>query len=382
MWRALAEHLREPVPPRPARPPRLDLALAALGVVLALLEGALREDLPLRPLELAVALAITATLALRTTRPFLAIAVALGLANGLTCVSLATGHAELGLATGALLLLHPYALLRHGSGREVAMGLGLILATYAFSAFAGKLHGAEEAIGSLVVLLFPAALGASVRFRDRAHRRDVEHTQLRERQMLARELHDTVAHHLAAIAIQSQAARAVLTKKPEAAATALGAIESEASRALAELRGLVGALRDDAPAALGPQAGLEAIETLAREAGEHVHFEQLGALGPIAPAVELALHRIARESLHNAAKHARGVSRIDVSLRAEGESVRLRVADDGERTGTVHGGGFGLVGMKERASLLGGTLEAGPLPTRGWSVEAVLPRLGREGAGA
>ncbi|MBN8617179.1 MAG: hypothetical protein J0L92_41755, partial [Deltaproteobacteria bacterium] len=229
MWRSLARHLDEPLPPRPTRPPRLDVALATGGVMLALIEGALRHDLPYAPLQILVALGIASTLALRTTRPFVALLAGFALANALTCVSLVTGHHELGLATCALVLFHPYSLLRHGSGREVLIGLAFVIATFVFSGIAGEMRGPEDAIGGLVVLLFPAALGTTVRFRDRAHRKDVEHTQLRERQMLARELHDTVAHHLAAIAIQSQAARAVLTKKPEAAASALDAIASEAS---------------------------------------------------------------------------------------------------------------------------------------------------------
>ena len=352
------------------------------GMVLALLEGALRHDLPHAPLQILVALGIASTLALRTTQPFVALLVGFALANALTCVALVSAHHQLGLATCALVLFHPYSLLRHGSGREVVIGLAFVIATFVFSAIAGEMRGAEDAIGGLVVLLFPAALGATVRFRDRAHRQDVEHTQLRERQMLARELHDTVAHHLAAIAIQSQAARAVLTKKPEAAASALDAIASEASRALAELRGLVGALRDDAPAARRPEARLDAIETLVEEAGAHAHFLKKGELDSLAPAVELALHRIARESLHNAKRHARNASRIDVRLEAEGDAVRLTVRDDGEAARASHGGGFGLVGMKERAAILGGTLEAGPLAPRGWQVEAILPRDGREGARA
>lgn len=382
MWRAIAPHFDEHLPPRPARPPRFDVALAAIGVSLVAIEGFVRDDLPLPALQIAAALGLALTLTLRSTQPFFGLLAAFGIANALTCAAIAAQHRELGLVSSTLVLLHPYSLLRRGSAREVVVGLGVVLATFAFAALAGEVHGAEEAIGSVVVLLFPAALGASVRFRDRAHRKDVEHTQLRERQMLARELHDTVAHHLAAIAIQSQAARAVIAKKPDAAVDALGAIESEASRALAELRGLVGALRDDAPAALGPTSGLDAIEELVREVGDHAHFERDPSLGALSPAVELALHRIARESLHNATRHARGAQRIDVSLRGEGEAVRLRVRDDGEGTRATRGSGFGVVGMKERASLLGGTLEAGPLPSRGWQVEAVLPKRGREGARA
>lgn len=381
MWRALNELLGEPGIPT-SRPTRLDLALVVIGLSLVGLEVAVSRDLPFAAIRIAVAVGIQATLALRTVRPLLALTAALTLANGLTCVSLATTRQYLGLASCGMLLLHPYALLRYAPARHVIAGLTLVLATYAFSAIAGELRGPEDAIGGLVVMLFPAALGAATRFRDRTHRRDLEHTQLRERQMLARELHDTVAHHLAAIAIQSQAARAVISKKPEAAVGALDAIASEASRALTELRGLVGALRDDAPAALGPTAGLDAIEALVRESGDHAHFERDASLGAVSPAVELALHRIARESLHNARRHARGAQRIDVRLHADGDAVRLTIRDDGEGTRATRGSGFGVVGMKERASLLGGTLEAGPLPSRGWQVEAVLPRHGREGASA
>jgi signal transduction histidine kinase len=110
---------------------------------------------------------------------------------------------------------------------------------------------------------------------------------------------------------------------------ALTAIEGEASRALSELRGLVGALRDDAPAALAP-GGLAGIEDLVRDAGAHAQLVREGDFDAIAPAVEHALHRIARESLHNVARHARGVSRIEVRLVAATETVTLVVHDDGQ----------------------------------------------------
>jgi signal transduction histidine kinase len=228
----------------------------------------------------------------------------------------------------------------------------------------------------VVVLFFPAALGASVRFWDHAQRRDVEHAKLRERQMLARELHDTVAHHVSAIVIQAQAARVVLTKRPDAAANALAAIDGEASRALADLRALVGTLRDADGAATAPQAGVREIEVLVRDLGERGVFERVGDFEHLAPAVEHALHRIARESIHNAVRHARGASRIDVRIAAESGRVRLTVRDDGEASGAPARSGFGLVGMKERASVLGGTLDAGPRPSGGWQVEAVLPHKG------
>ncbi|MBN8617138.1 MAG: hypothetical protein J0L92_41550, partial [Deltaproteobacteria bacterium] len=124
------------------------------------------------------------------------------------------------------------------------------------------------------------------------------------------------------------------------------------------------------------------FEALVRDSGVHAHFHRGDAIGPLAPAVELALHRIARESLHNAARHAHEATRIDVRLETDADRVRLTVRDDGRGSSATRGSGFGLVGMKERALLLGGTLEAGPLPSRGWQVEAILPRDGREGAQA
>lgn len=378
MWRELRAHLREPGLGRPSRPSTLDALLAVSGVVLALVEGATRDGLALRPLQIAVGVGVGASLGWRRTRPLPALVVAFGLASLLATLEIVLAYPELGLYSTALVLLHPYSLLRHGSGREVAIGLLVVLGAYLGAALAGEMHGPKDALGALIVLLFPAALGASVRFRELAHRRDVEHAQLRERQMLARELHDTVAHHVSAIVIQAQAARAVYRTRPEAAADALLAIEGEASRSLSELRSLVGALRDDAADALGPQARADAIGELVRDAGDRATFERVGDLEQLSPSVELALHRIARESLHNARKHARGATRIDVRLVVADDSVRLTVRDDGEtsRAGARGHTGFGLVGMKERASLLGGTLEAGPSPSGGWQVEAVLPRGG------
>lgn len=377
MWRALREHLDEPVPVRPTRPSRADGVLSGLAAACAVVEGLVRDG---AVVAVAGAVVMAAMLRMRRTRPLVALAVAFGVASGLAIGDWMGALPARDLYTGIVVLLLPYALLRYGSGREVALGLATVLATYVISAATGHMHDAGDAIGSFVVLFFPAAIGASVRFRDRAHRHEVERTQQRERQMLARELHDTVAHHLAAIAVQTQAARVSFARRPDAAVAALGAIETEASRALAELRGLVGALREDGPASLGPQGSIEAIEALVSATGEHARFDREGDVGSLSPAVALAVHRIAKESLHNTARHARGVRSVHVRIAVEGDAVRLVVRDDGERVrGSTGTGGFGLVGMKERALLLGGTLEAGPAPDGGWKVEAVLPRSGPSG---
>jgi signal transduction histidine kinase len=375
MWRALSEHLREPGPARPKRVSSADLAIAITAALLTLAEIALRgRGVP--TVALAVGLVIAVALAFRRVRPLPSLLGAFVAVNAASVAQRALGARDQEIFSSAFILLLPFALLRYGSGRDVAIGLSVMLGTYAVSATVGELRGAQEAIGALVVLFFPAAIGASLRFRERAHRVEVDRAQLRERQMLARELHDTVAHHVAAIVIQSQAAGAVLAARPDAARAALRAIEQEASRALLELRSLVGALRDDGPAALAPQGTASAIEALVREAGEHATFEQAGELDTLAPSVGLALHRIARESLHNARTHARGVTAILVRLTAERDTVRLVVENDGAPPEPSSRGGFGLVGMRERATLLGGTFDAGPRPAGGWRVVAVLPRDG------
>jgi signal transduction histidine kinase len=231
-----------------------------------------------------------------------------------------------------------------------------------------------------VFLLFPAALGASVRYRASARLREREQVQLREREQLARELHDTVAHHVSAIAIQAQAGRIVAPQSPDGAVRALAAIEEAASRTLEEMRTIVAALRDADEPDRAPQQGVADIERLARDAalGPRIAVELSGDLDALRPSVGAATYRLAQESITNALRHARHATRIDVRVAGEEHCVRLTVSDDGDASAAGRGAsGFGLVGMRERAALLGGTLEAGPSPGRGWTVSAVLPRAGR-----
>ena len=200
-----------------------------------------------------------------------------------------------------------------------------------------------------------------------------------ERVQLARELHDTVAHHVSAMVIRAQAGRVVAPSDPGAALDALRVIEDEGSRTLAEMRIMVGALRDREDADLAPQNGIADIERLAGSLDDEprVQVRLTGDLDALSPAVGAATYRIAQESVTNALRHARNATRIDVQVVGEDHAVRLTVHDDGE---PVHASsvapGYGVVGMTERAALLGGTLAAGPRPDHGWVVDAVLPRAG------
>jgi signal transduction histidine kinase len=271
----------------------------------------------------------------------------------------------------------PYSLFRWGAGREAAIGLAIIVVAGVVGTAVDYTGAVDSVLGGLF-LLFPAALGASVRYRATSRVREMDQVRLRERQQLARELHDTVAHHVSAIAIRAQAGRVVAASSPDAAVDALGVIEEEASRTLAEMRGMIGVLREGGEEPeLAPQRGVADIERLARGVRDRprVEVDLSGDLDDLGPPVGAAIYRIAQESITNSVRHARRATRVEVSVAGDVDCVRLTVSDDGDAGSTGRSSaGYGLVGMAERAMLLGGTLQAGPSPDGGWTVTAVLPR--------
>jgi signal transduction histidine kinase len=223
-----------------------------------------------------------------------------------------------------------------------------------------------------------STLGLALRWRAGERARELDRVRLLEREELARDLHDTVAHHVSAIAIQAQAGIAVAPTAPDAATDALRVIEGEASRTLDEMRAIVRALRregamaDDAE--LAPVAGIAELRALANGSGPAVDVRVDGD-DALPPAVAATLFRIAQEAVTNARRHARGATRVDVRVRMDTAGVRLDVRDDGDAAPSASSG-YGLTGMAERAALLGGTCSAGPAPGGGWVVTALLPRTG------
>jgi signal transduction histidine kinase len=355
----------------------LDWALVAAFTALATVEAIVRTDLQLRPLAFLLGVAPIGSLLWRRSQPLLAVLVAFGL-HGLTYVVTFAGHSheETTLYATAFVLILPYSLLRWGSGRDIVWGSAFILLTHA-GVFFDEPAGVLETAAGLAVLELPAALGATMRYRSVSHDREIDQVKSREREQLARELHDIVAHHVSAIAIQAQAGRAVAENDPTAAVGVLEVIEAEASRTLAEMRTMVSALRGTDSPSLAPQRGVADIPLLAEQppGGPLVEVVPSGDLDDLAPAVDAAVYRLAQESITNAVKHARRATRIRVAVDGEPDEVRLTVSDDGELTpanGTA--AGYGLVGMEERVHLLGGTFAAGPNHHRGWTVTAVLPR--------
>ena len=310
----------------------------------------------------------------RRTQPLACVVVGFGTAMALGLATLAGGPSHVGLNTMIYILVLVYALVRWGSGREIVIGLMFVLVAAVIGTVADY-TGPSGVIGGFGILTASAAGGAAFRYRAESWRRALEQIRSQERVGLARELHDMVAHHVSAIAVQAQAGRALAGQRPEAGLEALAAIEGEASQTLAEMRAMVRVLRDGAPAEYTPQPGVADLAALARrDPVPVVDVEVPGDLDDLPLQVDAAVYRLAQEALTNALRHARNASRVEIRVVEGGGRLRLRVTDDGQIDPVRSAShGFGLLGMTERVQLLGGTLRAGPAPEGGWAVDAELP---------
>ncbi|HEY0839010.1 MAG TPA: histidine kinase [Vulgatibacter sp.] len=347
----------------------------------AMLEVAARPDVSWTGPSPYVAIALLPTLAWRRSRPFAMASIAFGIVAAFSAIRLATSRADLPeLHTSVFLLLFPYALFRWGSEREAVAGAPIILVSSVLGLVSNHTRP-NDFLAGLTAVLASMAIGAAVRYRARVREHEVEQAKASERERLARDLHDTVAHHVSAIAIRAQAGLAVAPTNPQAAVDALRVIATEASHSLAEMRSIVRFLREGESADLTPTPRIADLELLAdRSAGEPaVAISISGDVDALTPSVSAAVYRLAQESITNARRHASNATRILVEVVADEASVRLRVCDDGDpspmraRTATQ---GYGLTGMGERTALLGGTCQAGPNPEGGWTVTAELPRRG------
>ncbi|KAB1982852.1 sensor histidine kinase [Streptomyces triticiradicis] len=373
----------EPRPPdAPARVWR-DWALLAASLGAVVLEATLRENVVWRPVAVMFAVWLCLLPLWRRTRPLAMVTLAFGSVILLQLASLVAAPREpVGLDTGVVVLVLVYALPRWGSGREIVLGSAVILTAFALGVTADDTPAAEQ-VGGFVFLSLPGLIGAAVRFWGTARERQLEQVRSREREQLARELHDTVAHHVSAMVISAQAGRVLAGTDPSAAVEALEGVEEEGARTLEEMRAMVAALRDrGAGAELAPPAGVADLERLVRTPGGRlrVDLDLDGELDTLPPAVDAAVYRIVQESVTNAMRHAVNATEVVVRVTAERHTVRVSVRDNGHRTGRGRDG-YGLAGLRERAALLGGTLQAGPGADQGWHVEAELPR-GRTESGA
>ena len=215
---------------------------------------------------------------------------------------------------------------------------------------------------------------------ERDREADALRAVVEERTRIARELHDIVGHSVSVMTVQVSGVRRLLRPGQEQELEALLAVERTGREALTEMRRVVGALRDpDEAPALAPQPSLSRVEALvahARETGLPVDLEIEGEPVPLPAGVDLTAYRLVQEGLTNTIKHA-AAHHADVRVRYDGDHVEIEVSDDGQgRNGAdtaSNGGGHGLVGMRERVSIYGGELEAGPRTEGGFRLRARLP---------
>lgn len=206
-----------------------------------------------------------------------------------------------------------------------------------------------------------------------------------ERVRMARDLHDGLGHHLTALSIQLQAAEKMIHTRPIIASEAIGNARGEVQAALKEVRQSVAALRET-PVELNelPQTIARLVEECGRVTGLQTHFDMTGEAADLSPTAAMTLFRTAQEGLTNVQKHAESATMVHARLAYSPEHVTLRIEDDGRGTpdcpppGSERSGRFGLAGLRERAGLLGGTLECGPRPGGGFYLLITLPKTGEE----
>lgn len=365
--------------PRPAEPPplgRLDGVWLALALGVVSLEIAARSELSLAYPRTWIAWGLMFTLLGRRSVPLTMVGIAFGTQLILDLLGPTwVGTAEYPNAIACLLAL-PHGLYRWGSGRDILLGTLVIGGVSAASLVIDR-ASASDALASFAILIAPMAWGITGRLRARAERQSMAHVKLQERERLARELHDTVAHHVSAIAIRAQVGQALAHLRPDAVDEALELVESEARRGLEEIRSLVDVGDAGASAPLEdhvPLAGLERLEGLFQLGPPKVGVAIRGEREGLSPQVADTLFRIARESVTNARRHGKDVSQVAVDVELRTSEVRLAITDDGAELTQDASPGYGLMGMRERAELVGGTCTWTRRPGGGFEVQASLPK--------
>jgi len=370
----------------PSGPRRSDAAvvvglwLLSLSIILGILDGAGRQGL-----AAVIAFAHIAPLAWRRRHPegvLLAMAV-----TGLVFAT--TGNSVVCLGPAVLVAVYAVADRRPPNRSLPAVGTAIVAMVVAVAASGARFDTmAGNAIVFAVVWLVGdrqrqavAEAGAErARAAELARSREQMARQavMEERLAIARELHDIVAHAMSVITVQAGTARVVMDGSPDVAREALSAIEDTSRQALAEMRRLLSVLRDDSAsgpgAILSPARGLADLDTLidvAAASGLRVELSRQGDPVALPAGAELAAYRIVQEALTNVCRHAKA-STASVVVRYQPSEVAVEVTDDGIG-GVPRSGGHGLVGMRERAALYGGEVEAAPRPEGGFRVRARIP---------
>jgi signal transduction histidine kinase len=317
----------------------------------------------------AMALAVVQGAALhwRSERPELVMAVVLASGVGFQLIVPEVVIPIAGLfAIGSLAAARP--------PRVSLLGLAALMGLTAMNFFTTTV---DDTVFAMALAAGAWALGEAARNRRKAIQEGARRAAGDEQARIARELHDVIAHSVSVIVVQASAADDVFDTRPDQARAALRSIEQAGRDALRELRTLLSGGASADPDPTQPQPGLARLDELAeplRVGGLDVVVRREGEAPEVPAGVDLSAFRIVQEALTNTLRHARA-TRAEVTVRYGDGAVELEVRDDGRgSTGAeANGTGRGLVGMRERAVLLGGTLEAGPMPGGGYRVHARLP---------
>ncbi|MEU6664479.1 sensor histidine kinase [Streptomyces sp. NPDC046727] len=371
--------------PRTPRPLVVDTLIAvAMAVVAVLLAQESRSqgwpELDARAYVL-VALAHL-PVALRGRRPVVVFAVVETAATGYITL----GYWPVVCTFGAMLALYTVASVR--SLRTALACAGCTGAVWVYAGVVSHTPSMASVLGqallySSVLVWFGHLARRSAELTRRLRAEQAERARravAEERGRIARELHDVVAHHMSVISVQAGLARFVFDSNPGTARGALGTIADTSGEALEELRRMLQVLREEDPEApeRAPMPTLARLGDLldrVRAGGLPVDLAVEGTARPLPPGVELCAYRVVQEALTNALKHA-GPARARVELRYGAHELTVRVTDDGEGADPARvpkGSGHGLIGMRERAKLYGGTIVVGPRSEGGYEVRLTLP---------
>lgn len=368
------------------------LALALFGIALwEVLAEPLVDDVVGGPLALNLAAIALATLPLAARR-VAPLAVAGAVYATVAARALVADPLEL-VPTFLATLVAAYSVAVYASRWASLFGLGMAVAALEIAALTGS--GGDASPDAVAAPVFLTAVWAVGRVAGSRHarartlerhaaereRRREEHARAAvtaERRRIALELHDAVSHSLALIVMQAAGAQGIIRRQPERAEQSLRFIERAGREGLTEMRRLLGLIGEDREETeLTPHPGIASVQTLiegARQAGLDVCFESAGEPRPVAPAVDLSAYRIVQEALTNAAKHAAGC-RVTVALRWHPAMLEIEITNDGARPSQAEdlSPGRGLIGMRERAALIGGDIETGLRDDGEFGVWASLP---------
>jgi signal transduction histidine kinase len=369
------------VPVKP-RPPLLDVGIAAVFVAMTVAEALLNPEVESLALHVGVAGTAMVALAWRRRAPVLVAAV-VAAAN---MISNPQGE----FSTLLSLVLVCFTVGYETSPPRSYLGLGLVFVPFLVASVLQGFEPSDLAAG-LVFFVGPWTVGTLVSQRtasaeaalaraaqlEREAELEAASARAEERTRIARELHDIVSHSISVVTIQTQAVRRRLGPDHAREAADLAAVEATAREALAEMRRLFGVLRAESGESpgLAPQPGLAELDRLVSQVGAGdmaVRLEIEGDPVPLSPGLDLAAYRIAQEGLTNAVRHA-GATEARVLVRYGSQRLDVEVADNGRGMNGEASGGHGLVGIRERVALYGGTVTLEPSAAGGVRLAASLP---------